>query len=145
MIYTIKTVVGRENVVLDAVASKIKSENLAVQALVHPEEIKGYVFIEGNIDDIEKAVKGMPHSRGLIKKPVEIKEIERFLQPRKVEVELNVGDVIEIIGGPFKGEKGKVTRYDKVKRELTMEPTETPVPIPITVSVEFVKVLQKSK
>lgn len=145
MIYTIKTVVGRENVVLDAVASRVRSENLAIQALVHPEEIKGYVFVEGNVDDVEKAVKALPHSRGLIKKPVEIKEIERFLQPRKVEVELNTGDIIEIIGGPFKSEKGKVTRYDKVKRELTMEPTETPVPIPITVSVEFVKVLQKAK
>ena len=143
MIFTIKTVVGRENVVLDAVASRVRSENLSIQALVHPEEIKGYVFVEGNIDDVEKAVKSLPHSRGLIKKPVDIKEIERFLQPRKVEVELNTGDIIEIIGGPFKGEKGKVTRYDKVKRELTMEPTETPVPIPITVSVEFVKVLQK--
>ena len=145
MIYTIKTVVGRENVVIDSLVSKSRTENLAVQALVHPEEIKGYVFVEGNIDDLEKAVKSLPHSRGLIKKPVDIKEIERFLQPRKVEVDLNVGDLIEIIGGPFKGEKGKVTRYDKVKRELTMEPTETPVPIPITVSVEFVKVLQKSK
>lgn len=145
MIYTIKTVVGRENVVLDAVASRVKSESLGVQALVHPEEIKGYVFIEGNVDEIEKAVKGLPHSRGLIKKPVELSQIERFLQPRKVEVDLNVGDIIEIIGGPFKGEKGKVTRYDKVKRELTMEPTETPVPIPITVSVEFVKISQKAK
>ncbi len=145
MIYTVKTVVGRENVVLDAIASKVRSESLSIQALVHPEEIKGYVFVEGNIDDIEKTVKGMPHSRGLIKKPVEIKEIERFLQPRKVEVELNVGDIIEIIGGPFKGEKGKVTRYDKVKRELTMEPTETSVPIPITVSVEFVKISKKAK
>ncbi len=145
MIYTIKTVVGRENVVLDAVASRVKSESLGVQALVHPEEIKGYVFVEGNIEEIEKAVKALPHSRGLIKKPVELSQIERFLQPRKVEVDLNVGDIIEIIGGPFKGEKGKVTRYDKVKRTLTMEPTETPVPIPITVSVEFVKISQKVK
>lgn len=145
MIYTIKTVVGRENVVLDAIASRVRSENLDIQALVHPEEIKGYVFVEGNIDDIERAVKSLPHSRGLIKKSVEIKEIEKFLQPRKVEVELNTGDIIEIIGGPFKGEKGKLTRYDKVKREITMEPTETPVPIPITVSVEFIKILQKVK
>ncbi|MEK6910011.1 MAG: transcription elongation factor Spt5 [Candidatus Aenigmatarchaeota archaeon] len=144
MIYTVKTVVGRENVVLDAIASRVRSENLGVQALVHPEEIKGYVFIEGNVDDVERAVKGLPHSRGLIKKPVELSQIERFLQPRKVEVDLNVGDIIEIIGGPFKGEKGKVTRYDKVKREITIEPTESPTPIPITISVEFVKILQKT-
>lgn len=143
MIYTVKTVVGRENVVLDAIASKVRSESLGVQALVHPEEIKGYVFIEGNVDDVERAVKGLPHSRGLIKKPVELSQIEKFLQPRKVEVDLNIGDIIEIIGGPFKGEKGKVTRCDKVKREITIEPTESPTPIPITISVEFVKVLQK--
>jgi len=143
MIFTVKTVVGRENVVLDAIASKVRSENLGVQALVHPEEIKGYVFIEGSVEDVEKAVKAVPHSRGLIKKPVELSQIERFLQPRKVEVDLNVGDIIEIIGGPFKGEKGKVTRCDKVKREITVEPTESPTPIPITISVEFVKVLQK--
>ena len=144
MIYTVKTVVGRENVVLDAIASRVRSENLGVQALVHPEEIKGYVFIEGNVDDVERAVKGLPHSRGLIKKPVELSQIERFLQPRKVEVDLNVGDIIEIIGGPFKGEKGKVKIYDKVKRDITIEPTESPTPIPITISVEFVKILQKT-
>ncbi len=45
MIYTIKTVVGREKIVLDSISSKIKSLNLNVRALVHPEEIKGYVFV----------------------------------------------------------------------------------------------------
>ncbi|MBI2542958.1 MAG: transcription elongation factor Spt5 [Candidatus Aenigmarchaeota archaeon] len=145
MIYTIKTVVGRENVVLDAVASKIRSENLRISSLFHPEEIKGYVFVEGEIEDVEKSVKSLPHSRGLIKKPVDIKQIERFLQPKSVEVEVAVGDIVEIIGGPFKGERGKITRYDKAKRETTIEPSEAPIPIPITVSAEFVKVLEKSK
>ncbi|MBI2547455.1 MAG: transcription elongation factor Spt5 [Candidatus Aenigmarchaeota archaeon] len=145
MIYTIKTVVGRENVVLDAIASKAKTDGLDIKSIVHPEEIKGYVFVEGNVDDIEKVSKSIPHSRGFIKKEVDIKSIERFLQPRKVEVEISIGDTIEIIGGPFKGEKGKVTRWDKIKREVTMEPTETPVPIPITVSVEFIRVTDKAK
>lgn len=145
MIYAVKTVIGRENVVLDSIASRVKTENLKIRSVIHPEEIKGYIFIEGELEDIEKTVKSFPHSRGLIKKPVDIKEVEKFLQPRKVDVELGVGDIVEIIGGPFKSEKGKVTRYDKTKREITIEPLETPVPIPITVSVEFVKVLQKTK
>lgn len=144
MIYTVKTVVGRENIVMENIASKAKSQNLNVQALVHPEEIKGYVFVEGDIKDIEKAVQMVPHVRGLIKTPVEIKEIQRFLQPKTVEIELNVGDIVEIIGGPFKGEKGKVVRYDKVKREVTIELLEVAVPIPVTVSAEFVKMLEKA-
>lgn len=145
MIYTVKTVVGRENVVLDVIAAKVKSEELDIKALVHPEEIKGYIFIEGAVEDIEKAVKMIPHVRGLVKKPVELKSIQRFLQPRKVEIELDLGDIVEVIGGPFKGEKGKVVRYNKTKRETTLELIETTTPIPITISVEFVKVLEKVK
>lgn len=143
MIYTIKTVVGRENIVLDSIASKASSQGLEIQALVHPEEIKGYVFIEGNMQDIEKAVQAVPHIRGLMKAPIDLKDIQRFLQPKIMEIELDKGDMVEVIGGPFKGEKGKVVRYDKTKRECTIELIEVTVPIPITVSVEFIKLIRK--
>jgi transcription termination/antitermination protein NusG len=145
MIYTVKTVVGRENIVLDTISTKAKVENLQIQAVLHPEEIKGYIFIEGELKDVEKAVQMVPHIRGLIKKPVEMSQIQRFLEPKTVEIELVLGDIVEIIGGPFKGEKGKVTRYDKTKREVTIELLEVTVPIPVTVSVEFVKILEKAK
>ena len=144
MIYSVKTVVGRENVVMETIAAKAKTDNLNIQSLFHPEEIKGYIFIEGDIKDVEKAIQMVPHVRGLIKRPIELKEVQRFLQPKTVEVELNVGDIVEIIGGPFKDERGKVTRYDKVKREVTIELIEATVPIPITVSVEFVKLLERA-
>jgi transcriptional antiterminator NusG len=144
MMFTIKTVVGREDIVADSVATKAKIENLSIGSLVHPEEIRGYLFVEGELEDVERVVKMVPHVRGLIKTPVEIKDIQRFLQPRKVEVDLEDGNIVEVIGGPFKGEKGKVTRYDKVKREVTMELVDVAVPIPITVSVEFVKLLKRT-
>jgi len=144
MIYTVKTVVGRENITTELIAAKAKTEGLRISALIHPEEIKGYVFVEGEIEDIEKSVQAIPHVRGLIKKPVEIKNIKRFLRPMEVEVELDVGDVVEVIGGPFKGEKGKVVRYNKIKRECTIELVEVTVPIPLTVSVDLVKVLEKA-
>jgi transcriptional antiterminator NusG len=145
MIFTIKTVVGRENIVLDAITSKIKTQGLGIQALVHPEEIKGYIFVEGDIKEVEKAVQMIPHVRGLIKNPIEINQIQRFLQPKTVEIELGIGDIVEVIGGPFKGEKGKVVRYDKTKRETTIELLEVTVPIPVTVSVEFIKLTQKKE
>ncbi len=145
MLFTIKTVVGRENIVIDNVSNKVKSLGLTqVKSFVHPEEIKGYVFVEGDIKEIERAVQDIPHVRGLIKKTIEMKQVERYLQPKTVEIDLHVGDILEVVGGPFKGEKGKVTRYDKVKREVTMELLEAAVPIPVTVSVEFVKGLEKA-
>lgn len=145
MMYTVKTVVGRENIVMDSIAAKALSEDAHVQSILHPEEIKGYIFIEGDIKEVENVTQGIPHIRGLIKTPVDFKQIQRFLQPKEVVIELNVGDIVEVIGGPFKGEKGKITRYDKTKRECTLELVEVAVPIPVTVSVELVKVLEKAK
>lgn len=145
MIYTIKTVVGRENIVIDNVSTKARQMNLKeVKAFMHPQEIKGYVFVEGDVKEIELAVQDIPHVRGLIKKAIGMEQIERYLRPKTVVVELNPGDIVEVVGGPFKGERGKVTRYDKDKREVTMELLEAAVPIPVTVSVEFIKVLEKT-
>ncbi len=145
MIYTLKTVVGRENIVIELIAAKAKAENIPILSLFHPEEIKGYVFIEGDIKDVERAIQMVPHIRGLIKKPVDLKEVQKFLKPTSVEVEFNVGDIVEVIGGPFKDERGKVIRFDKVKREVTIELIEAVVPIPVTVSADFVKLLEKAK
>lgn len=145
MIYGVKTVVGRENIVIDAIASKTQAEKLGIMSLLHPEEIKGYIFVEGELKDIEKVLQMVPHIRGLIKKPVELREIQRFLQPKKVEIDLGSKDVVEVIGGPFKGERGRVTKYDKTKREVTIELIDVAVPIPITVSAEFVKLLERGQ
>lgn len=145
MIYTVKTVVGRENIVAETIALKAETEKINVKSVVHPEEIRGYIFVEGERSDVERSIQMVPHVRGMLKTPIEIEQIKRFLQPRKVEVELTEKDVVEVIGGPFKGERGKVVRYDKVKREVTIELLDITVPIPITVSVEFVKLLEKVK
>ncbi|MFH0711279.1 MAG: transcription elongation factor Spt5 [Candidatus Aenigmatarchaeota archaeon] len=144
LIYTVKTVVGRENIVIESISAKAKNHSLQIQSLVHPEEIKGYIFVEGELKDIEKSVQMVPHVRGLIKSPIELSQIQRFLEPKTVEIVLNNGDLVEVIGGPFKGEKGKVVRYDKTKREVTIELVEIAVPIPVTVSVELIKLIEKS-
>ena len=144
MIYAVKTIIGRENVVIESMAGKVKAQELNVKAMVHPEEIKGYVFVEGELKDIEEMIREIPHARGILKNDVPIKDIRRFLEPKKVEIKINEGDIVEVIGGPFKGEKGKVTRYDSTKVEVTIELIEVTVPIPITVNAGLVKVIKKS-
>lgn len=145
MIYTIKTVVGRENIVIDAISTKAITAGLDIKAIVHPQEIRGYIFIEGELRDIERILQMIPHIRGVIKKPMDLSQIQRFLQPKKVDIVLNVKDIVEVIGGPFKGERGKVTRYDKAKREVVIVLLDVTVPIPITVNAEFVKLSEKAK
>jgi len=145
MIYAVKTIIGRENVVLEAMAGKAKARALNVKALVHPEELKGYVFVEGDLRDIEEMIKEIPHARSVIRRPVALSEIKRFLEPKKVEIDINEGDIVEVIGGPFKGEKGKVIRFDKEKKEITLELIEVTVPIPITVNAGLVKIVKRKE
>jgi len=143
VIYAIKTIIGRENIVIEAMAGKVKAKGLNVKAMVHPEEIKGYVFVEGELRDVEEMIREIPHARGILRKTVSITDIKRFLEPKKVEIKINEGDIVEVIGGPFKGEKGKVTRYDSTKVEVTIELIEITVPIPVTVNAGLVKVVKK--
>jgi len=145
MIYAVKTIIGRENVVLESMKGKAKARNLNIKSMAHPEEIRGYVFVEGELKDVEIMIKEIPHARGVLRKGVPISDIKRFLEPKKVEIKINDGDIVEVIGGPFKGEKGKVTRFDSVKSEVTIELIEVTVPIPVTVNAGLVKVIKKAE
>ena len=145
MIYAVKTIIGRENVVIESMVGKAKTQSLDIKSMVHPEEIRGYVFIEGELKDIESMIREIPHARGILRKPVPVSDIKRFLEPKKMEIKINEGDIVEVIGGPFKGEKGKVTRFDSVKSEVTIELIEVTVPIPVTVNAGLVKVIKKAE
>lgn len=144
-IYTLRTTSGREGIVIDMLSSKIRAEGLPINTVFHPAEIKGYIFIEGNLGAVQKAVKGVMHIRGLIEKPVRLEEIQHFLEYKKERIKVDVGDTVEIIGGPFKGEKGRVNRIDTVKNEVTVELLEASIPIPVTIATEFVKVIKAAK
>jgi len=142
MILTLRTTVGRENAVIETLSSRARNMQMNVKSILHPGELKGYVFIEGENNAIEKVIQGVPHIRGLIRREVRIEELRKFLETKHIEIKINRGDVVEIIGGPFKNEKGKVVRVDESKGELTLELIQAAVPIPITISIDSVKVIE---
>jgi transcriptional antiterminator NusG len=145
MIFAIRTIVGREEVVLESLYNRAAKLNIPVKALIRPQEIKGYVFVEGDLENVKELIKGVVNVRGLITSPINISELEKFLKPKESKIEVNLGDVIEVVSGPFKDTRGKVTRIDTIKREVTIEPLEVSVPIPITIPIEFVKIVEKKK
>jgi len=145
MIYTIRTTVGRENSVIETLSNKIKNVGVNVASLLHPEELKGYIFIEGDIDSVEKAVAGVPHIRGIIRKEIKVAEIKKFLEVKKIDIKVNRGDVVEITGGPFKNERGRVVRVDEAKEEITIELLEAAIPIPITVNIDAIRIIESAE
>jgi len=145
MIRTIRTTVGRENAVIETLASKIKNSKSDIRCIFYPGELKGYVFLEGDEEAINEVIKTVPHVKGIIKKDVKISDIKKFLETKKIEIKVNRGDVVEIIGGPFKNEKGKVTRVDEAKEELTIELLDAAIPIPITIPIDSAKVIEAAE
>ena len=145
-IYAIRTTSGREDMVIDIMATRIRGSGLGVKTVFHPAEIKGYVFAEGTSGAVHKAVQGLMHIRGVIDKPVPLEDIKHFLETeRKDRIRPEETNIVEIIGGPFKGEKGKITRVDSVKDEVTIELLDASIPIPVTIATEFIKILKRTK
>lgn len=123
----------------------IEKRNIPIKSILHTEDMKGYIFIEGEMDDIQEAIRNIPHIKGIVSKEVNLQEIERFLIPEKEVIKIEEGDIIEIISGPFKGEKAKVTRVDEAKQEIVIELLDAVIPIPVTVSMNVARIHEKKK
>jgi len=145
MLATIRTTTGRENVVIDSLVTRINAQKIPIKSIFHPEDLRGYIFIEGEVEEIENVIKSIPHIRGFINKDVPITQIERFLVQEKSEIKFEVGDVIEIIGSPFKGERAKISHVDEQKGEVTVEFLEAAIPIPVTISINSIRMHEKKK
>lgn len=141
-IYAIRTTANKERNVASKLADRVEKDKANISAIVVP-GLKGYLLVEGEKADIEKAYKGVSHARGLVEGETSIAEIEHFLVPKAAVTNLQEGFIVEVTSGPFKGEKAKITRIDKTKNEVTIELLEATVPIPITVAAESVHVLEK--
>ncbi len=145
-IMAIKTSIGHEKTVADSVASRAKPKPIGLFAILSPATIRGYVFVEAmNTDALREVVKGVRRTRGMVKGETTFAEIEHFLTPKPIVSGIVEGDIVELIAGPFKGEKARVQQIDESKEQITVELFEAMVPIPVTIRGDHVRVLEKEK
>lgn len=145
-ILALKTSIGHERNVADSVYSKAKAGKSDIFAILSPANMRGYIFIEGmNTDQLREAVKGVRRARGLVEGETTFDEIDHFLTPKPLVSGIMEGDVVELVAGPFKGEKARVKQIDESKEEITVELFEAMVPIPVTVRGDHVRVLEKER
>ncbi len=87
----------------------------------------------------------MPYVKGIVGKTVSYDEIKNMIEPVLEEINIEKGDIVEIIGEPFKKEKAKVIRVDKSKGEAVVTLLAAVVPIPVTVKLDNIKVIRREK
>jgi len=145
-IYAVRTTSGQERTVADLVASRIGLKKLAVASVLVPEVIKGYIFVEAaGPHFVDEAISGVRHARARTRGMTTVSSVERFIITKPVIEDLNVSDTIEVVSGPFKGSRAKITSIDRVKQEVTIELLEEGFAIlPITVHADYVKLVERT-
>jgi transcriptional antiterminator NusG len=83
--------------------------------------------------------------RGRVGGKVSVDEIDKFLAPPPAAEGISEDDVVEIISGPFKGERAKVVRVDAGKEELILELLDSPYTIPVRVHADFAKIVERAE
>lgn len=156
-IIVVKTNVGNELQVardMDNRDARDMEERLAtnpdatreIMAIMSPYEVKGYLFVETmHPDRISYISRGIRGFKGLAEGSIDIEEIAHYLIPKPAVTGLELGSFVELIDGPFKGEKAKIMSIDSGKEEVTVQLIESMVPIPVTVRAEAIRVLESGK
>ncbi len=143
-IFALRTTANREDQVMDFLVSNIEKKKLDVYSVIKPHGMRGYIFVEAaSRQAAEEAAFNIPYARGILPKEVQYVEIEHMLEKKKKDVNMQKNDICEIISGPFKREKAKITRIDQQKEEVIVELLEAAVPIPITLKIDAVKVIRR--
>ncbi len=119
---------------------RAKMNKINIQSVLLVDNLKGYVVVEA-IDPSAayQAIEGVRHIRGQLRGELEFKDIEGYLIKKSTVKQLNVDNVVEITGGPFKGMKATITRIDHEKEEATVVLLDAAYELPVTVDANYLK------
>jgi transcriptional antiterminator NusG len=145
LIYAVRTTSGQERTVVDLIASRIALKKLPIVSVLAPDVVKGYIFVESAgphyVDDL---IAGVRHARARTKGVISAEALDRFIVTKPVIEDLQTGDSVEVISGPFRGLKARITDVDKLKEEVTIELLEEGfATLPITVHADYVKLVSR--
>ena len=134
---------GQEFNAAEAVATRAEINQLDIKTVLVT-EIQGYIFIEGDVQDITQAVDSA-HYIGKQLGRVPVSELEGHLIPTPVIEGLKPNDIVEIIDGPFKGSQAKISSIYQAREEITVDLLTSSVTIPIVLHADSVKLIHPSE
>jgi len=138
--FAIRTTGGQENIVANIIQNRINAKKIGIHSILILENFKGYIIVEAPDSNIAyEALAGVRHVRGQIRGELPFKDIEGYLVKKPVVSDLSIDNTVEIIGGPFKSMKAKITRVDYEKQEATVVLLDSPYQIPVTVDANYLK------
>ncbi len=143
--YAVSVTAGQEIGTALMIEERIRLNNITeVYSLVIPPQLKGYVIIEASGLHVVKAViQGLRHVKKVVPGLVPLEEIKKYVSREEALPTLKVGDLVEIITGPFRGMQAKVVGVEPSKREVTLYILESSFPLQVTVPIEQVREVKR--
>lgn len=142
--YAIRITGGQEQVVANILQNKINTKKIKILSILVLDNFKGYIIVEAPDSNVAfEALHGVRHVRGQIRGELPFKDIEGYLVKKPVVSDLTIDDTVEVIAGPFKAMKAKITRVDYEKQEATVVLLDSPYQIPVTVDANYLKKLMQ--
>ncbi|HEV8406128.1 MAG TPA: transcription elongation factor Spt5 [Nitrososphaera sp.] len=138
--FAIRTTGGQERVVAGQIQVRVKAKKIGIRSVMVLDSFKGYIIVEAPDSNVAyEALASIRHVRGQIRGDLPFKDIEGYLVKKPAVSELSVDDTVEVIAGPFKSMKAKITRVDYEKQEATVVLLDSPYQIPVTVDANYLK------
>ena len=146
MIFIIKVTTNKEERAVDMIAERAIKKQLNVYTVSRPHGLRGYILLEAeDRESAEEAAFYLPYVKGIVGKTISYDEVKAMLEPSVETININEGDIVEIISEPFKKEKAKVLRIDKQKEEVTVSLLGAVVPLPVTIKIDNVRVIRREE
>jgi transcriptional antiterminator NusG len=145
-IFPVKTTGGQEKTVATFVAKRAMQKSKPIYAVLALDTWKGYVLFESATSQaVDESIQGFKHVRSKIPGMMQYSDIEKFLVTKSMVAELNEGDTVEIVSGPFKSMRAKITRLEKEKQEVTVILLDTAYQMPISLDAAYLKLVERAK
>ena len=146
MYYIVRVTSSQERISADILQNKVEKTSAPVYSIIVSEGMRGYLIVEA-ID--ENAVRDLildePHVKGMLAQPLGDSDLSKMLEVKKVMQDIGVHDIVEFVGGPFKGYKAKVIKVETTKEEITVELMDVAVPIPVTTKANMARIVEKAE
>ena len=141
-IYLFRAKKGQEKSLAKLADLKGSKKDSGVYAVLLSEAHKGYAFVEGDSQmKVETSLAGVKplSARAVGTDAVPIEELSGLLNPRPAIEGLEIGAIVQIVDGPFKGLKAKLTRVEDSSQDITVEVLESSMTLPIRIHADYVK------
>lgn len=164
-LYVVKTAIGAEERCVAEMTARLSGSGTLsdvkdeIFTILHPTGMRGYVMVEASAQHhVEKLIgrsgginrasgvylsTPLKNAKSVLDGEAPLKDILPYLEPKSVTSGIEVGCIVEITTGAFKGEKARITQVTDSREEVSMELYEQIIPMTLTMRGDHVRVIER--